>query len=271
MKLSLELILRPVKVKSVSDRGFEKEHLVKPGFFCSESIPVGSEPSWYKICIFTDVSRSSDVYQLHNQLVIILDEIAEAWPVVTGYRLGSLDRKQTNTLAYISNMDEVISKLQKEEGLISVTSSLPLGWEVYNCYEKPPIEDVLILRDECIKNPELKKLIGYYHQAVENKEFWFVSLYKIKDQLNSIHNKKAKLNLNIDNVHWSFFEDKLNNHDLRHPGNAARKEPIDDKDKNKLFLISRGWIAKELEFRSLPFRKRDLEDLSNEIGRHYDQ
>ena len=261
MKLSLDLTLEPVKVNSVGSEGFAKEHLVKPGFFCLESVPASPESNRYGISVYTDASHSSEVHKLHNQLITILEEIAEVWPIVTGYRLGSSNRKQTDTPGYISNIDEVIAELQRKEGVKSVTSSFSMVWQIENGYEKPPVADALTLRNACISDPKLKKLIGYYHKALENKDYWFVPLYKIKDQLEFIHNKKAKATLSILEAHWSFFETMLNNHDLRHPGKGDNVKPIDDKDKNKLFLIARCWIEKELKLRSLPFRKSGLENL----------
>ena len=204
MKLSLDLTLEPVKVDSVGSEGFAKEHLVKPGFFCLESVPAAPESNRYEISVYTEASHSSEVYQLHNHLIIILEEIAEVWPIVTGYRLVLSNRKQTDTPGYISNIDEVIAELQRKEGLKSVTSSFSMGWQIWNGYEKPPVADALTLRNECISDPELKKVIGYYHKALENKDYWFVPLYKIKDQLNSIHNKNAKSKLGINKEHWSF-------------------------------------------------------------------
>lgn len=263
MKLSLDLTLEPVKVDSVGSEGFAKEHLVKPSFFCLESVPAAPASNRYEISVYTDASHSREVLQLHNQLIMILEEIDEVWPIVTGYRLGSSNIKQTDTPGYISNLDEVIAELQGKEGMKSVTSSLSYGWQIWNGYEKPPVADALTLRNACISDPELKKVIGYYRKALENKDYWFVPLYKIKDQLNSIHKKKAKSELGINEKHLSFFESKLNNYDLRHPGKGDKEKPIDDIDKNKLFVISRCWIAKELEFRSLPFRKIKEEKQSN--------
>lgn len=114
MKLSLDLTLEPVKVDSVGCEGFAKEHLVKPGFFCLESVPAAPESNRYEISVYTDASHFSEVHQLHNQLIIILEEIAEVWPIVTGYRFGLSNRKQTDTPGYISNIDEVIAELQKK-------------------------------------------------------------------------------------------------------------------------------------------------------------
>lgn len=263
MKLSLDLTLEPVKVKSVGSEGFAKEHLVKPGFFCLESVPASPESNRYEISVYTDASHSSEVHKLRNQLVTILEEIAEVWPIVTGYRLGSSNRKQTDTPGYISNIGEVIAELQRKEGVKSVTSSFSMGWQIENGFEKPPVADALTLRNACISDPELKKLIGYYHKALENKDYWFVPLYKIKDQLDFIHTKKkarSKFHINGKD-HWGFFETRLNDHDLRHPGKGNKTKPIDDMDKNKLFLIARCWIEKELKLRSLPFRKSGLENL----------
>lgn len=165
MKLSLNLTLEPVKVDSVGNEGFVKEHLVKSGFFCLESVPAFPESNRYEISFYTEASNSSEVNQLHNQLIAILEEIAEVWPITTGYRLGLLNRKQTYTLGYRSNIDEVITELQRKEGVKSVTSSLSMGWQIWNNYEKPPVADTLILRNACINDPKLKKLIGYYHKA----------------------------------------------------------------------------------------------------------
>lgn len=253
MKLSLDLTLESVKVKSVGDEGFAKDHLIKPGFFCLELVPALPESNRYEISFYTEANHFGEVHQLHSQLITISEEIAEVWPIVTGYRLGLSNKKQTDTPGYSSNIDEVIAELLRKEGMKLVSSSLSYSWVILNSYEKPPVTDALILRTECINDPKLKKLIGYYHKALENKDYWFVPLYKIKDQLDFIHNKKAKAKLSIQEDHWSFFETRLNNHDLRHPGKGDNIKPIDDKDKNKLLLIARCWITLELALRSLPY------------------
>lgn len=253
MKLSLNLTLDLVKVNSVGSDGFAKDHLIKPGFFCLEFVPALPESNRYEISFYTEASHSGEVHQLHNQLITILEEIAEVWPIVTGYRLGLSNKKQTDTPGYSSNIDEVIAELQRKEGMRFITSSWSFSREIWNGYEKPPVTDALILRSECINDPKLKKLIGYYYKALENKDYWFVPLYKIKDQLNIIHNAKARSKLCINTDHWSFFESRLNNHDLRHPGNGDSTKPIDDIDKNKLLLIARYWITLELALRLLPY------------------
>ena len=266
MKLSLDLTLKPVKVDSVGSEGFAKEHLVKPGFFCLESVPASPELNRYEISVYTEASHSGEVHQLHNQLIMIWEEIAEVWPIVTGGRLGLSNKKQPDTPEYRSNIDEVIVELQRKEGLEFVTSDFFFGWKIWGRYEKPPVTDALILRKECISDPKLKILIGYYHKALENKDikikdYWSLPLYKIKDQLEIIHNKKEISELRITKTDLTFFEDNLSNHDLRHPGYGDRAKPINAEDKNKLFLIARCWIARELDSRSLPFSKKGLENL----------
>ena len=266
MKLSLDLILELVKVDSVGSEGFFEVHSVEPGFFCSESVPASLELNRYEISVYTEASHPGDVHQLHNKLVMIWEEIAEVWPIVTGYRRGLSNRKQTDTPGYRSNIDEVMIELQRKEGLSFVTSDFPFGRTRWGNYEKPPVADALILRKECISDPKLKILIGYYHKALENKDikikdYWSLPLYKIKDQLEIIHNKKEISELRITKADLTFFEDNLSNHDLRHPGYGDRAKPINAEDKNKLFLIARCWIARELDSRSLPFSKKGLENL----------
>lgn len=259
MKLKLDLTLEPIEIETIDKNGFTKEYPIEDGMYCKESIPVGSGNNKYILSIFTDVSQLKDVFNSHNKLTQVMDDLAQVWPIATGYRLGHLQKKQTEEVRYDSNLDLVLTELQKKEKVKIMTSSLNQYYSIWHGFLTPPLEVTLILRDNIRKDPELRKLIGYYYEAIESKEKWFIALYKIKDQLNSIHNNRAKNILSIKNEYWQFFELKLNSHDLRHPGKKDKNMPIDNCDRNELFKIARSWIAKEMEQRNIPYSEKGIE------------
>ncbi len=260
MELKLTIKHEPVRIDSVGKDGFCKQFQLENGVVCEEDIPAGEDLNQYIISLRKDIALSKDAYTTENELKKVLEDLTKVWPVITGYRMGHDKSTTTKVPSYESNAHEVKDALLKKEKREKIYAELKSSWSIWNAYKVPPLEEALKLRSAILDDPKLDRLIKYLFNGYENHEFWFLFIYKVRDQLKIIHGneKETRTILKILETQWNDFGNTLNNYDLRHPGHKNKTEPLDPREADRILLTARTWVAKELKRRNLPFAMNGL-------------
>jgi hypothetical protein len=78
-----------------------------------------------------------------------------------------------------------------------------------------------------------------------------VDLYKVRDQLQILHNRDAQAKLLIKKDDWSFFGRVLNTNGLRHAVDNHKLVPVSRDEVDKLFALARQWLVTHLNLEGL--------------------
>jgi hypothetical protein len=108
---------------------------------------------------------------------------------------------------------------------------------------------------------QTRRLLHYHQRAVIERRHpaapdgasWFISLYKVRDFLETIYGgtTQAKRALCISRAQWDYFGKILNNNDLRHAEISGTVTPISADTQDKLYRTALRWVASYLRTKSV--------------------
>jgi hypothetical protein len=166
----------------------------------------------------------------------------------------------TQLPAFEDNAEEVRKAILREKGLLGVSGSANVSFEIVATYPQPPLKVASEIATALNNDPALARLLEYYNNAHLNyysaggrKASWFIDLYKVRDFFKKHFGKadRARKALRMSNDEWHFIGDILNNHDYRHADLTGVAPQASKKDIEKLFQISKQAIIAFLESKNL--------------------